>query len=371
MTPPGSTGRGQSWMPVVVGLAALALSSMLAVRVLSQVDWDVTIFGAFGEEATAVTEYAEERLGEVYLRTQQGHDGKFFFVQANDPWVLAPEENAIVLDRPLYSSQRMLYPVLAGGAGLFEPKTVMWAMLIVNLVAMGLGSWGVAALAKEMSGSPLWGLTFVLNPGFISEIIIGGAGIVAAACAFWALVFLMRGRMTGAIVLLTLAALTREAMLIAAAGSAVWLWRRGRSGLAIKSIAVPLAGVATWAIYLRIRLGWEVGTSQVQEIGLPFVGLAQASEDWLGNSVDLVPGLALVLLLVLYTRRVLTSGHLVGWAFLGFAPLALLFTERVWRNYFDITRAIAPVITTFVLLVLLARRERADRARAERTGVRL
>jgi hypothetical protein len=40
----------------------------------------------------------------------------------------------------------------------------------------------------------------------------------------------------------------------------------------------------------------------------------------------------------------------VGWAFLGFVALALVFTEQVWRSYFDITRAIAPVITSFVLL---------------------
>jgi hypothetical protein len=46
---------------------------------------------------------------------------------------------------------------------------------------------------------------------------------------------------------------------------------------------------------------------------------------------------------------------LVGLAFVGFVPLALLLTEPVWRSYFDVTRAIAPVITAFILLAFAAK----------------
>ena len=52
----------------------------------------------------------------------------------------------------------------------------------------------------------------------------------------------------------------------------------------------------------------------------------------------------------------LISGQLVGWAFLGFVPLAILFTRQVWQSYFDITRAAAPVLTAFVLLVFVSGR---------------
>ncbi len=59
----------------------------------------------------------------------------------------------------------------------------------------------------------------------------------------------------------------------------------------------------------------------------------------------------MILLFLLFVRRVLLSGELVGWAFVGLVALAILFTEQVWVSYFNITRAIAPVITAFVLLV--------------------
>lgn len=343
--------------PVGVALVAMVFSSLMSVRVLSEVEWDATIFIAFGEEAIPTRQYAEERLGEVYLRRAQGHDGKFFFVQSNDPWVIDPEENAQVLDRPLYRSQRMLYPVLAGGSGLFGPEAIVWAMLVVNLLAMGVGTWVTSRIAMEMGGSPWWGLAFALNLGFISEINIGGAGVVAAAAAFGAVLMFIRARTPAGIALLSVAALSREAMLLAAAGVALWLWLEKRRSTAIGAALVPGVSVIAWAGYLRLRIGEGSVAGEVQEIGLPFVGFVEAFESWVGDPVDLAVGVAMMLLFTLYTRRVLIGRHLVGWAFVGFVLLGILFTEQVWHSYFDITRAVAPIITSFVLLVFLGNRE--------------
>jgi hypothetical protein len=336
-----------------VGVVAALFSSLMVVRVLSETDWDPTIFVAFGEDAAPTTEYAERRLGEVYLRGAQGHDGKFFFVQANDPWVLEPDVNAQVLDRPLYRSQRMLYPVLAGGLGLLGPEAIVWAMLAVNLLAMGVGSWVVARIADDMGGSPWWGLAFALNIGFFSEVNIGGAGVVAAAAAFGAVLMFMRDRVAVGIGLLVAAVLAREAMLIAVAGAALWFWLERRRKTALTVAAVPGLAVVIWAAYLRLRIGEGHVTAEVEEIGWPFVGFAEAFASWLDDPLDLLVGLAMMTLFLLFTRRVLLSRHVVGWAFLGFVALGVVFTEQVWRSYFDITRAVAPIITSFVLLVFL------------------
>lgn len=341
---------------IVVGLVAMALSSLMAVRVLSEVGWDPTIFVAFGEEATPTREYAEDRLGDVFLRPAQGHDGKFFFVQANDPWVVDPESNAQVLDRPLYRSQRMLYPVLAGGAGLLDPRAIVWAMLLVNLIAMGVGTWATAQIAMEMGGSAWWGLAFALNLGFISEINIGGAGVVAAAAAFAAVLMFMKDRVPLGIALLGVATLAREAMLIAVAGTALLLWIQRRRRTAVATALIPGLAVVMWAAYLRVRIGEGVVASEVQEIGWPFAGFIEAFQSWSEDPIDLAVGVVMMVLFVLFTRRVLISRHLVGWAFLGFVLLGIVFTEQVWHSYFDITRAVAPIITSFVLLVFLGSR---------------
>ncbi|MGA7280197.1 MAG: hypothetical protein WBZ40_00295 [Acidimicrobiia bacterium] len=349
------TNRGRAIEPsgLVVGVVALIATALFSILVLTQVNWDPTVFIGFGRDEAPSRAYGEAALGSVMLRPGDGHDGKFFFIQANDPWVLDPVANASALDRPLYRSQRMLYPVLAGGLGIFEPGVIVWSLLLVNLIAMGAGTWAVSVIAKEMGMSAWWGLAFLLNVGFLSELAIDGAGIVASAAAFIAVALLLRRRFVAGIVLLALAALTREAMLVCAVGIGFWLWRfRGERKNAVAAVVVPIAGVAVWAVYIRARLGWAGDGPQVLEIGVPFGGFARSISGWLSNpSIDLAAGFAVLILLILFTRRVLISRHLVGWAFVGFVGLGIVLTERVWAGYFDITRAVAPVLTSFALLL--------------------
>ena len=124
-----------------VAVVALVIAVLPAIRLLAFADWDPTLFVGFGVEEPLTLDYGEEKLGrEVSVRNGEGHDGKFFFVQSNDPLILDPDENASILDRPVYRSQRMLYPVVAGGAGLFSADVIVWSLLIVNIVFIALGS---------------------------------------------------------------------------------------------------------------------------------------------------------------------------------------------------------------------------------------
>lgn len=349
---PGSRNVSGSALVVVV-LVGMLLPLGIALRAVQEAGWDLTILVAFGTDAAPTREYAEERLGDVYLRAAQGHDGKFFFVQSNDPWVLDPSENAAVLERPLYRSQRMLYPVLAGGFGLLGPQAIVWAMLLVNVAAMGIGTWAVARIAMHMGGSPWWGIAFSLNLGLVGEMNISGAGVVSAAAAFAAVLMFTRNRVPSGVVLLMLAVLAREAMLIAVAGVALWLWYDRQRTTAVVTALVPGLAVVAWAVYLRLRIATGSVAAEVQEIGWPLVGFFEAVQQWVDEPINLAGGIAMMLLFVLFTRRVLMSRHLVGWAFLGFVALGIVFTEQVWHSYFDITRAVAPIITSFVLLVFL------------------
>ena len=261
---------------LIVGFVGMLFGGVLAARSLGSVDWDPTLFTSFGEEATATREYGEEKLGEVYLRAVQGHDGKFFFVQANVPWLVEPGENAEVVGLPRYRSQRMSYPMLAGASGILGPEQIL---------------------------------------------------------------------------LLAAAALTREVMLVAAVGAAWWLWNQGRRRIALAMALISALVVGVWALYLRVRLDGDQESLGV--VGLPLVGLTKAVPQWMGAPVALLAGFGMIMMLVLYTRQVFRSHSLLGWTFLGFVPLAILFTEKVWVNWFDFTRVIAPIITAFVLLVFV------------------
>src|SRR5215211_633473 len=138
---PDSSGRGSdepaappaaaAW---IVGIVGLAMAGAIVLRLLIPADMDPTVFLAFGEDSTAQTEYARRFLDHVATRPEAGHDGKYFFVLANDPWLLHPDHNAVVLDRPAYRAERILYPMLASGFGSFPPAVVVWSLLITNIV---------------------------------------------------------------------------------------------------------------------------------------------------------------------------------------------------------------------------------------------
>jgi len=81
---------------------------------------------------------------------------------------------------------------------------------------------------------------------------------------------------------------------------------------------------------------------------------------------------AIVLLFALYLRQwFVQKGSLVAWAFVGFVPLALLFSDLVWASYVDITRAVAPLITALFLLYFVTGRSGSSPARAGGVGIQI
>jgi len=347
-----------------VGSVALVLATVAAIRLLAVSGWDPTAFTAFGEDSVEITSYAEEKLGrEVRTRVLQGHDGKFFFVLANDPLLLEPDENAAVLDRQRYRSQRILYPLLAGGAGILPPGVVVWALIGINVVALGVGSWAVAGIAMKHGVSPWWGLGFALNVGLLSELYIDGAGILAFALVCVGALALEHDRLGPAAIAFAGAALTREVML-AFVGFVAVFWLIRKRAIPWLVVLPAAMAVSAWALYVRIRVPAVEGVDQVKEITLvPFSGLIEAVTSGRAVSVDLVLMFLFVCLMVLVPVRAWKSDVYLTWGAVGFAVLAPFLTVFVWQKSWDISRALAPLVTAFLLEFALARRRQLQGAR--------
>jgi hypothetical protein len=335
---------------IVAGAAAL-ISIAIAANSLVANGGDPTVFVGFGEEATATRAYAEDRLGEVVLREKQGHDGKFFFIQAVDPWLSSPSENAVLLDPPVYRSQRMLYPALSGGLGTLGPEATVWGLLVVNILGMAIGTYVTARLARLLGGSEWWGLAFALNFGLIFDLQNDGAGIVAACLAMWGVLMLYQGRHWLAIPLLVGAVLSREVMLVTAGGVAIWHWLEGRRRQAIATAVIPAACLGGWIAYVTARLGPD--QTSVGAFSAPFTGLIEAFPSWLREPATLATALAVLLLMAVYALRWATSRTALGWAYVGFVGVSVVMSARVWEHPFDFARAQAPLLTAAVMLVFV------------------
>jgi hypothetical protein len=345
-------------LPALVGAAGLAIGVVIVLRVLVPSGMDPTIFLTLGEDSPEQISYAHDVLGEVATRHDMGHDGKFFFAQANDPWHLEPARNAAVLDRPIYRGQRMLYPLIAGGFGLFPPGVVVWSLLVTNLLALGAGSFLAAMLAERWGANPWLGLTVPLNIGLLFELYIDGAGIVAYVCCLGALYALVKERTWVASILFAAAALSREVMVVFAVGVFV-LWWLDRRELPWRLVITPAVAMAAWYAYLQMRLTGVQGVGGGPEaFAPPFVGMVRAFGSWLSDPGELLTSLAIVFVVLAFVPLALRSRLPIAWGALPFVALATVLSVNVWREPFDLSRALVPILTAapFTLLV----RQRPD-----------
>lgn len=356
----------------LVGVVGLIVGGFLVGRVLAAFDWDPSATIKFGEASTEQNAYGEELLGEIVVAPRSlGHDGKFFFSQAMDPFYLEPDVHAVYLDRPAYRAQRMLYPTLAGLGGLLSPTATAWGLIVVNVVALGMGSAATALVAKEMGLSPWFGLAFALNPGVFIVMWIDSAGILALAALMFGIYFVMRENLTVAAFALVVAALTRETMLIGALGlAAFWYWKHRQLP---KFVIAPVLAVAGWWIYLHWRLQ-EGLTQDTKALGLPFVGFAEAFQRWVSEPErlqDLLMGVVLLAAALGLVVRAVKYPSAFGWAVAGFAVLGIFLSAPVWYRYFDSSRALAPVLTAYLILVpasAVASRKDGDKGRLRPSG---
>lgn len=345
-----SRGSASSWL---VGTLGLAIGVVIALRVLIPSGMDPTIFLTLGEDSPVQISYARDLLGDVATRPDFGHDGKFFFAQANDPWYLAPEENAAVLDRPTYRGQRMLYPMIAGGFGLFPPDVVVWSLLITNMLALGAGAFLAGRLSEGWGARPWMGLAVPLNIGLLFELYIDGAGIVAYACCLGALYALEARRTLLASVLFAAAALSREVMVVFAVGVFV-LWWIDRREMPWRLVVTPFLVMAVWYVYLHVRLAGVSGVGGGPEaFSLPFVGFSQAIRSWISDPADLLYNLPLLAVIVAFVPLALRRRLPIAWGALPFVGLATVLSVDVWREPFDLTRVLAPVFTAAPFLFLV------------------
>jgi hypothetical protein len=336
---------------MVLALIAFAFSTFVVGRLLAANEFNPTTTIKFGEVFVEQNEYAEDLLGDLVIAPQAGHDGKFFFSQAMDPFYLEEDAHARYLDRPTYRAQRMAYPTLSSLGGLLPAQATAWGLILVNIAAMVAGTVYTGLVALRMGVSWLFGLAFLLNPGLIVDLSIDGAGVVAMAAMMAGVYYALEDAMWPAAIALSVASLARETMLIAVGGLAAYLWYRNRR--IPWSMGLPVASVAAWWVYVHWRLS-EGLTQDTQALDLPFKGFFEAFQTWVGTPgslVDALVGCVLLVVSILIVIRAVRSPTHLGWAVAGFAMLGILMSEPVWENWFDSSRALAPVLTAYLILV--------------------
>jgi hypothetical protein len=366
------SGAGSGFFLVLLFVAGIGISLSMSFPILAASDWDPTIFIKFPEGIPELLEYGEDRLGEVSVAPRGGHDGKFYFVQAMDPFYLHPEANAYLLDRPTYRAQRMLYPTVVSVAGLGGPWAVVWAMYIANAIGIGLGCVVTALVARELGLSKYFGLAFAANLGMLSAGIFDTAEVFGFGLLMLGLYFCLRKSWGWMAFALTLAGLARESMLAGVFGVAVYLVL-AKVRLP-RSLIYPLIVPAAWFAYLQLRIGYLPGyEDHAPVIAAPFTGFLKALVYWNsepGQAANMAVGILLMAISVVFLVRVVRSRDPVVITGASFALIAVIMAEVVWYERYDSSRALAPLMTLFILSIPRGGRGRTESVASDPGSVR-
>jgi hypothetical protein len=249
-------------------LVAVALGFGFATWRLAKADWDPVALAEVG------TRYS---VGDS--DGTEGYDGQFSYFIALNP---LPSQVGPHLDNPSYRYQRILYPILARAAALGQPDWIPWTLLILNLAAHGLGTYGLTLLLMRYKQPVRYALIYAGWVGLIGPVGLDMPEPLAFALAVLSVLSFLQGKSLLSAVLMTAAVFTREAMLpFMAALLLAALFQRNRS-TALWTVA-GLIAFGVFQVWLKATFGSiGLGTGGAGDSGMewiPLLGLLRIAEE--------------------------------------------------------------------------------------------
>lgn len=277
-----------------------------------------------------------------------GYDGQFAYFIASNPSGAIPH-----LDEPAYRLQRILYPLLARLLSLGRVELVPLGLVLVNLVALALGTSAFAELLRR-ENAPSWTpLLFFAWFGVGQALLYDLNEITALAFALWGLFFFFREKVLIAGLLFGLGALAKDMTFLFAIPTLLVAANMRRWMSVVKLGVLSLGPYLLWLLILRAivgKCGFDAGATRFDLF--PLTGLYEAGPILpLVLGLLIVPGivcsfLALRSLNLLYAMVVVFS-----FAFIVYLPSPSFSADAVFRLS-------TPVVLSSVLLLARLRRRK-------------
>jgi hypothetical protein len=181
----------------------------------------------------------------------EGYDGQFAYYIAMDPlngWQKC--------DVPAYRYQRILYPLLARALALGKDTAIPYALPLIGVVALGVGTWLTERILCQYGMSRWYAITYGLYAGQLMSVRLDLNEPLAYALVMAAILFLERNR---------------------------WGWGVAMFGLAALAKETALVFVGGYLLYLLVRRQWRQPVGLALGVGMPFVAWQAVLWAWLGR----------------------------------------------------------------------------------------
>ena len=300
--------------------------------------WDSLVY--VGESGPGRA-FIERELPDITLVEQLGHDGQTVYVVARDPFMTDPRA-AASLDDAGFRYRRILYPMIAGLAGILGPNGVVVGMIVSSVVAFAVVAAAVAALPRSRTVAFRGAVAVLVVPGLWLSVRTLTVDVIAVAFLVVGVALLLRERWGLAALALTAAALTKEVYLVAGVAAAASVYSpTSRRHAALLGIG-PLAVVAAWSGYVQLRVG--NGFSPRGNLGPPIVGLTSSVGNWLDTGIGSVGlGIAVIVSLVVGLAIVWRRVPTLSWQLVPWLAIAIVLSNWVWEIPSNAARALVAV----------------------------
>ena len=286
-----------------------------------------------------------------YATSVFGYDGQFFLYIARDPSGAVP-----YLDNASYRYGRIVYPLAARGLALGRQEPIPLVLVLVNLLAVAIGTWAVAAWLRRERFPEWFALLYAAFPGVFFGVWRDLSEPLAYALAAVALLIFDGDRprriaLSGA--LFALAILTREGAAVFMVVWAAALALQGRRlRAALFAVGSLLPYLAYRFVFLNLWLGSAGVPSQVRPTPVPFGGIGHYFP-WGGVELQrvyavLLPGIFCVALALIALVRGTRAPAV--WALLANALIFVVFlSAAAYEDYASAGRISTSVVLEFVL----------------------
>ncbi|MGZ4401062.1 MAG: hypothetical protein ACXVYM_09345, partial [Gaiellaceae bacterium] len=211
----------------------------------------------------------------------RGYDGQFFLAIALDP-----ARARHYVDVPQYRYSHILYPMLARAVALGREAWIPAALILVNLIAVGAGTFCVATLLARSALPPALAALYFLFPGLLTAFAEDLSEPLAYGLAALGLLLLAGrrspSRVAAAAAVFALAGLARETTLLIAVTVAVVHVARsprepGQLRRAAGFVTVAVLPYLAWRAFLAAWLGSAAAHPGLTVGVIPFSGLIEAT----------------------------------------------------------------------------------------------
>ena len=277
------------WVP---GVAALVLAVLFVGALLVRADGDASLL-VHAAPPWTTSDGAPDSL--TVQEPGDDFDGQFFYRLGVAPWSTDETVAGVTYDLASLRNARWGYGAAAWLASGGNTDLVPWALVAVNVAAAAAIGVVGGALARSSGRHAVWGLLFVLWPGFAYSLSLDTSELLASAFALAGLLALRHHRWALATAALVAAVLTRDTTAVIAfgvllAGAAHLVLpnlvhrrgatdhrppRPGREPVALVVVgAVTMVAFGGWQLLQRARFGsLPLTSSGDNNLAAPLTGL--------------------------------------------------------------------------------------------------